>query len=227
MAVQLGLDLPARAALGRDDFLVAPSNAVALAMIDSWNTWPLHKLVLSGPKGSGKTHLTHVWATASGARIIAARDLNADILTAPPTGPIAVEDVPSIANDRNAQTTLFHLHNLQAAAGHHLLMTGTQAPSLWAMTLPDLQSRIDGAGHAALDAPDDNLLGAVLGKLFNDRQLTPRPDVIPYLVTHMERSFDAARNIVGALDATSLARKKPVTRALATELLDFHSTDEG
>ena len=227
MATQLGLDLPARAALGRDDFLVAPSNALAIRMIDDWQNWPLRKLVLTGPEGSGKTHLTHVWAAASGARIVAARDLSADIIQTPPTSPIAVEDVPMISRDSDAQTTLFHLHNLSAEAGHHLLMTGTQAPSLWSMSLPDLQSRIDAAGHAALDPPDDNLLAAVLGKLLNDRQLTPRADVIPYLVTHMERSFEAARRIVADLDATSLARKKPVTRALAAELLDKSTTDGG
>ncbi|WP_108837071.1 DnaA/Hda family protein [Tateyamaria sp. Alg231-49] len=227
MATQLGLDLPARAALGRDDFLVAPSNALAMTMIDDWQNWPLRKMVLSGPEGSGKTHLTHVWAAASGARIIAARDLTIDLLDIPPTGPIAVEDVPLISKDIDIQTTLFHLHNQLAEAGQHLLMTGTQAPSLWAMSLPDLQSRIDAAGHAALDPADDNLLAAVLGKLFNDRQLTPRADVIPYLVTHMERSFEAARRIVATLDATSLARKKPVTRALAAELLDIDTGDRG
>jgi len=227
MATQLGLDLPARAALGRDDFMVAPSNALALAMIEAWQTWPLHKLVLSGPDGSGKTHLTHVWAAASGARIIAARDLNPETVADGTTGPIAVEDVPDTAGDLAAQTALFHLHNLQHAAHLPLLMTGTQAPSLWHMSLPDLQSRIDAAGHAALDAPDDNLLASVLAKLFNDRQLTPRPDVIPYLVTHMERSFDAAGRIVTALDKASLARKKPVTRTLASELLDIDRGDGG
>lgn len=227
MATQLGLDLPARAALGRDDFMVAPSNAVALAMIDGWQGWPLHKLVLSGPDGSGKTHLAHVWAANAGARIVAATDLAADRIEPLAQTAIAVEDVPDIRADTDAQTALFHLHNLLHIAGLPLLMTGTQAPAHWAMSLPDLQSRIDAAGHAALDAPDDSLLASVLAKLFSDRQLVPRADVIPYLVTRMERSFDAAGRIVAALDSASLARKKPVTRALASELLDKHTPPEG
>ncbi|MEM6372561.1 MAG: DnaA/Hda family protein [Pseudomonadota bacterium] len=220
MATQLGFDLPMRPALGRADFMVAPSNALALSMIEGWQSWPLRKLVLTGPDGSGKTHLTHVWATASGAHIIAARDLDPDMVKADANRPLAVEDVPDIARNTTAQTTLFHLHNMQHAAGLPMLMTGTGAPSLWQMSLPDLQSRIDAAGHANLDAPDDKLLAAVLAKLFNDRQLTPRPDVIPYLLTRMERSFDAAGRIVAALDSVSLARKRPVTRALAGEVLD-------
>jgi chromosomal replication initiation ATPase DnaA len=227
MATQLGLDLPARTALGRDDFMVAPSNAIALSMIDRSGTWPLYKLVLSGPEGSGKTHLTHVWAAATQARIIAAHALTPDMVDDLATGPVAIEDVPDIRTDDVAQTALFHLHNLLQSAQMPLLMTGAPAPSHWRMSLPDLQSRIDAAGHAALEAPDDSLLAAVLGKLFNDRQVTPRPDVIPYLVTHMERSFDAAGLIVAALDSASLARKKPVTRSLAAELLDIATSNKG
>ncbi|WP_299045545.1 DnaA/Hda family protein [uncultured Tateyamaria sp.] len=220
MAQQLGFDLPVREALGRDDFLVAPSNAVALSMVEAWRTWPMNKLVLSGPEGAGKTHLAHVWAAETGAQILPASKLNQATVDAYFDGPVAVEDVDRIATDTDRQTALFHMHNALQAAGHPLLMTGTIAPSLWQLSLPDLQSRVDAAGHAALDAPDDSLLAAVLAKLFADRQLAPRPDVIPYLVTHMERSFAAARRVVADIDADSLARQKPVTRALAAACLD-------
>jgi len=220
MTEQLGFDLPVRAALGRDDFLVAPSNAVALAMIDDWRNWAQGKLVLSGPIGAGKTHLAHVWADAAGARIVIAADLAQADLPTLAQGPVAVEDVPRIAQDMAAQTALFHLHNMMQGAGAPLLMTGRGAPSRWQMSLPDLQSRIDAAGHAALEVPDDTLLAAVLAKLFTDRQLQPRPDVIPYLVTRMERSFAAALVVVSALDAASLAQGRAITRALAGEVLD-------
>ena len=227
MAQQLGFDLPVREALGRDDFLVAPSNAVALSMVDGWRSWPMNKFVLTGPAGAGKTHLAHVWATESGATIVAASDLDQATVDRFFGGPVAVEDVDRIATDLDRQTALFHLHNALQSAAHPLLMTGTAAPNLWRLALPDLQSRVDAAGHAALDAPDDSLLAAVLAKLFADRQLTPRPDVIPYLVTHMERSFDAARHIVAQIDADSLARKKPVTRVLAAACLDNQGRSGG
>ncbi|WP_299144694.1 chromosomal replication initiator DnaA [uncultured Tateyamaria sp.] len=227
MATQLGFDLPARTALGRDDFMIAPSNAVAVAMIDDWRRWPAGKLALSGPTGSGKTHLAHVWAEQCGGQIVDAATLTDDNIVGFATGPVAVEDVDTIAPDMPAQTALFHLHNLLLAAGTPLLMTGTAAPTHWHMTLPDLQSRIAAAGHAALDAPDDSLLTAVIAKLFADRQLTPRPDVIPYLLPRMERSFVAAQRLVTALDAASLARKQPVTRALAATVLDKDTPNAG
>ncbi|WP_390910635.1 chromosomal replication initiator DnaA [Pseudosulfitobacter sp. SM2401] len=220
MAEQLSFELPVKPALGRDDFMVAHSNAIALAMIEATDAWENHKLVLSGPTGAGKTHLAHVWAGATGGEIIQARGLDQVNIPALATGPLVVEDVPQIAQDAAAQTALFHLHNLMQTAGHPLLLTGTSEPHHWAMSLPDLQSRIDASGVATLEAPDDTLLAAVLAKLFADRQLMPRADVIPYLILRMERSFKAARDVVGAMDEAGLARHAPLTRALAGQVLD-------
>lgn len=220
MPEQLGFDLPVRTALGREDFLVSPANAVALAMIEGWQTWPQGKMVLSGPEGAGKTHLTHVWAQLTNAQIVAAKDLLHADIEGLAQGALAVENVPEIQSDSQAQTQLFHLHNLLMAAEHPLLMTGRTAPGFWSMALPDLQSRVDASGHAALEAPDDALLAAVLAKLFADRQLRPRADVVPYLVTRMERSFAAAGRIVAHLDAQSLAKGQKITRAFTAKSLD-------
>lgn len=220
MAQQLGLDLPGHPALGREDFMVAPSNAIAVSMVMDWRNWPQNKMVLSGPDGSGKTHLAHVWAADSGARIVEASALATADLEQLSSAPLVVEDVPGIARDEAAQTALFHLHNLMHSTGQPLLLTGRGTPNHWRMSLPDLQSRVDAAGHAVLDLPDDALLSAVLAKLFADRQLTPSPDVIPYLLPRMERSFAAARRLVAAIDAESYARRRPVSRHLAGLVLD-------
>ncbi len=219
MPRQLSFDLPARTALGRDDFFVSPANAQAVALIDAPDCWPAGKLVLYGPKGAGKSHLMQVWAGAAGARIIAARDLAAADIAGLAGAPVAVEDVPGIAGNARAETALFHLHNLLLAEGQGLLITGRAAPGRWGLRLPDLQSRVDGTQSAPLSAPDDALLAAVLAKLFNDRQITPRPDVIPYLVARMERSFDAAARIVTRLDALALQERSNLNRTLAARML--------
>jgi chromosomal replication initiation ATPase DnaA len=52
----------------------------------------------------------------------------------------------------------------------------------------------------------------------------PPPDVIPYLLKRMDRSFAAANHIVSQLDRESLARKRPITRALAALVLDKDDT---
>lgn len=225
MAEQLSFDLTSRPALGREDFFVAPSNALAVAMIDADAAWPSGKLVLTGDEGSGKTHLVHVWAARQGARVIAAADLTEDAVPDLAAGPVAVEDVPQIARDAALQAALFHLHNLTLANGNLLLMTGRGAPRDWGLTLPDLQSRIEGTQAAALQPPCDKLLAVLLAKLFADRQIAPRPDVIPYLVRRMDRSHAEATRIVEAIDRASLAQGRPVTRDLVATLLGGTSED--
>ncbi|WP_170784037.1 DnaA ATPase domain-containing protein [Ruegeria lacuscaerulensis] len=219
MARQLNFDLPAKTALGREDFFVSPANALAVAMISA-TSWPGNKLVLSGPAGSGKTHLAHVWAAETGGRILHATDLRHEDVPALAQTPIAIEDVPMIADDAERQKTLFHLHNLTLAEGNALLMTGRLAPKFWELPLPDLQSRIEGAHHVSLDPPDDALLGAVLAKLFVDRQLNPGPEVISYLVKHMDRRFETAADVVAQLDMLALTEKRDITRALAVRVLN-------
>ncbi len=220
MPEQLGLQLPSVTALDRADFLVAPSNAIAVALIENWRDWTNRKLVLTGPEGAGKTHLTHVWAGLNGARIVQAASLEDDLVPALAQGCVAVEDVQNIAGNPAAQHALFHLHNLVLAEGHALLMTGAGVPKHWALDLPDLLSRVVGTQAVMIDAPDDALLSAVLAKLFADRQLTPKPDLIAYLTSRIDRSFAAARDIVALLDAASLAQKRAPTRQLAASVLD-------
>lgn len=218
MARQLTFDLPVRPALGREDFFVSPANALALAALDAAADWPQGKMLLIGPEGAGKSHLAQVWAGAESARVVAAAELAA--LPLPDPAPLVVEDADRIAGDRAAEVALFHLHNHMLSGRARLLITARAAPRSWGLTLPDLASRMEATASAQLLPPDDALLAAVLVKLFADRQIAVAPALIPWLVQRMDRSFAAARRLVAELDARSLARGGPVTRALAAEILD-------
>lgn len=219
MTDQLSFDLPVRPALSREDFFVAPGNALAVALIDGWESWSGAKMALTGPEGAGKTHLAHVWAALSGARVIAAVDVSEAMVPELATQNLVIEDVPQIAGDAAREAALFHLHNLALAQGRSLLFTGRGALAHWPLTLPDLKSRMQGATEATLSPPDDALLAAVLAKHFADRQLRTSPDLIAYLVTRISRSFAAAADAAARLDRAALAAKRPVTRALAREVL--------
>ena len=85
--------------------------------------------------------------------------------------------------------------------------------------LPDLLSRLEGTSCAKIDRPDDALLHAVLLKAFMDRQLSPTPAILAYILKNMDRSFDAANNIVAQLDVRSMSTKRPITRAMAASIL--------
>ena len=225
MARQLTFDLPAKTALGRDEFFVSSANSVAVETIENMENWPGRKLLLTGPHGSGKTHLAHVWASDVQATVTSASDLKtenvAELLQA--NVRIAVEDIGAIAGQVAMEEALFHLHNLVIAEGGHLLMTATTPPGAWNFTLPDLASRVQSAGQIALQPADDLLLSVILVKLFADRQLVVKPDVISYLVSRMDRSFDAARQMVLALDLAALTERRAITKPLVTKVLDDFS----
>ncbi len=230
MTRQLALDLPVTEACGREDFLVAASNAAAVAALDDWRTWPAGKLVLIGPDGSGKTHLARIWAAAAGAAVLPAQALPAaDLPALAATGAVAVEDADRLPPDGSAERPLLHLHNLLAQTGGSLLVTARTPPRDWPVALPDLASRMQATVSVRLEPPDDALLAAVLVKQFADRQITVAPEVISHAVARMERSLAAARRLAADLDALALAEGRAVTRGLVTRLLtesDRDSTDK-
>lgn len=220
-AAQLPLELPHRPALGREDFLVAPCNEVAVAWIDRWPDWPSCGLALHGPAGSGKSHLAEVWRRVSGAVPVAAAALASqrppDLLGA--ASSCVLDDAEDALASRPGEEGLLHLINLLRERGGFVLLTGRRAPARWSVVLPDLRSRLSAIPAAALAAPDDALIEALLVKLFADRQLRVAPEVVRFLAARIERSFAAARAAVAALDGAALADRREITIPLARELL--------
>ncbi len=213
---QLALGLPHRAAMGREDFLVGASNAAALAAIEGWPDWPYGVLLLLGPEGSGKSHLAEIWRTRTQGQALDAADLRE-------------ADVPALARHRALvlencgkgvdETALFHLVNEIERAGHSLLVTSRTEPATWGLDLRDLRSRLSRLPAVRLGAPDEELLEALLVKLFADRQVSVEPGTLRYIVPRLERSFAAVNALVAELDRIAIEEKRPVTRALAARIL--------
>jgi len=214
---QLALALDHAESFAREDFLSGPCNAAALALVDRWPDWPGRTVVLVGPEGSGKSHLAAIWAGAAGARFLAARALAAALLPgALATGALVVEDIAAGQFDERA---LFHLLNLAREEDAFLLLTARTAPAGWKLAIADLASRLKALPVVTLTAPDDVLLRGVLVKLFADRQLAVDESLVGFLVKRIERSIAAARAVVAELDGEAMRQKRPLTRALAAEIL--------
>jgi len=213
---QLAFALPHAESLSRDDFLEGPANAAALGLVDAWPDWPNRIMLLVGPEGSGKSHLAAIWAELAGARSTAAHALTAAAVPgALATGALVVEDLMASNCDERA---LFHLLNLAREEQAFVLMTARTPPAA-DIELRDLRSRLRAVPVVTLMPPDDQLLRALIVKFCADRQIAVDESLVNYLATRIERSFAAARHAVELLDAEGLRRGRPVTRALAAELL--------
>jgi chromosomal replication initiation ATPase DnaA len=214
---QLTLDLPLEPRFGREDFLVSPSNERAWEMFERWPEWPERVALLVGPTGAGKSHLAAIWAARAGARTLSARALPlADLQGLAHSGAILVEDADAA---RGIEKDMFHLLNLVREGDAWLVITARNWPDAWGIQTKDLLSRLRLAPAIEIGEPDDALVGAVLVKLFADKQLVIDTSVVEYLKVRIERSLDAARRIVDALDREALARGRPVTRPMAGEVL--------
>jgi chromosomal replication initiation ATPase DnaA len=214
---QLALALEHAVSFAREDFLEGTANEAALALVDRWPDWPDRVVAVVGPAGSGKSHLASIWAATAGARFLASRALaDAHPPAALATGALVLEDVCEEGLNEGA---LFHMLNFAREEGAYLLLTARTAPTTWKVAIRDLASRLRAIPTVTLATPDDALLRALIVKLWADRQIDVDQSVINYVINRIERSFAAARTLVERLDQEALRQRRPVTRALAAELL--------
>lgn len=177
-----------------DRLAITESNRAAAAWLAAPGLWPVPVTLIVGPAGSGKTHLARWFAAHTPGQVI--------------------ED----AQDQNPER-LFHAWNA-ATREAPLLMTSPLPPRAWGHGLPDLASRLAATPLVNLGEPDDELLAAVLAKLFAERGIRVGDDLIHWLVVRIERSLVAAQAVVALLDAAALARRRSITIPLAREVVD-------
>jgi chromosomal replication initiation ATPase DnaA len=212
---QLVLDLPHRAALAAEDFLVSGANRAAADIVDRWPDWPLASLMVVAPPRAGKSHLANVWRLKSGAARLYAPTLDeGDVDKA--MGALLIEDLHGGIGD---ERVLFHLLNLVGERKLSMLLTSRVPPGELSVRLPDLRSRLRALPLVTIAPPDEALVRAVLVKHFSDRQVAVEPHVVSHIALHIEQSMEAAARVVAEIDRAAMASHRKVTRALASEVL--------
>jgi chromosomal replication initiation ATPase DnaA len=194
MTNQLALPLGWPADPKDDAFLVTPSNVRAAQTLEQWATWPVRAAVLTGPRKSGRSLLARIFAAKSGGVII--------------------DDAENVA-----EAQIFHAWNQAQAEQRPLVIVADALPPAWAIRLPDLRSRIAASPHAAIGAPDDELIAALLEHLFHRRGLDARPDLIAWLSSRIERSHIVVQRVVDALDQEVMETRKRLSIPLARTVL--------
>lgn len=220
--------------LGREDFMVSDCNYEAVQMIDSWPDWPFFAVCLYGPSGCGKTHLARIFSDKVSVvkhypykiPTIQAKNITLDspheLFTQ--NSCLIVENLDEHIN----QEAVFHLYNLYRNEGGFILFTARQAPARLPLTLPDLKSRLNIMPSIEIGEPDDEMLSALILKLFNDRQLLVAPEIIMYMIKNMQRSFTYCNKLVAEIDNISLIRKRAISLNIVKEAINnLNSTAQG
>ncbi|MEM0907061.1 MAG: hypothetical protein AAGJ94_06835 [Pseudomonadota bacterium] len=209
MTEQLALDLGTIVAPPAT--IVSKSNEAAYGLLHAWPRWPMPIVLVSGPPGSGKSHLAAAFADHVGADHVCARSLSAGQAVGLGGSPLVVDDA-DLADDR----ALFHLFNAVRSGGSTLLLTATRRQT---RGLADLTSRLRAVPEVALGPPDDALLKEVLREGLLRRQLAADPQVVNFLLSRIERTLHEAQWWVSALDRKGLAEQRAATRPLAAQIL--------
>jgi chromosomal replication initiation ATPase DnaA len=218
MPRQLLLDLPQQAALSRADFLVTPGNLEAVRWVEAWPQWPAPGVIVTGEAGCGKTHLAHVWQARSQACVL---PLTEALLQPGPevigdSRALVLDDIDTAPFDNEA---FLYLYNCAVSEHVALLLLARQPVSHWGVQRADLLSRLRALPVVSIAAPDEDLLAAIMVKLFSDRQKQVDAEVIQYLLPRMERSFAAAHALVERLDAAALREHAAITVPFARRVL--------
>ena len=213
MSVQLPLDLEAPDAFSRDKLMVNDAVQTVLDILLAPQTWLGNHLIVLGPKGSGKTHLGHVFAETQGAQFLTAAETHALDTTDLPPVAFVVDDA-EVADE----SALFHLSNHVQKADQQLVLLTEKHPLLWEPEIADLASRLRAMRLLTLSEPDDALLSAILKTLFARRFIEPTTDTLDYIARRMQRSVGAAQKIV--TDLEHYANGRAFNRALARDFFD-------
>ena len=217
---QFYFKMPNKKALGIEDSIIADSNNFAFDLIVKILKGETDFGLISGPPYSGKTHLSKI--LIKNARNYKTLYFDRDyqnILDRLETSDILIlENIDKVKHNKSEQD-LFHIINFSKENNKKLLMTSRKPISEIDLNLEDLKSRLNSILEAKIKEPDDQLMKLILIKILNDKQLKINPNVIDFLVSRLERSYESINLFIEKIDKFSLEKSKKITIPLISDLL--------
>jgi len=217
MTRQLPLAVALRPEPELDNFIVGDNHQLLAALRQLARQEHPEQLYLTGPSGSGKSHL--LMATVKAARDAGWRTAYLPLGELPPQAIeglesldlLAFDDLDRIAGDDAWEEALFHLFNQAHALGRRLLFAARRAAPRLPLALPDLQSRLAWGQNYRLEPLDDAGREALLLLQAEKRGLQMRPEAARWMVAHCPRHPRELLERLDHLDRAALAAGRRLT----------------
>ncbi len=196
-----------------DDFIITKCNEYAYRWLEKWPFSIDENFVcLVGEHGSGKSHMSKIWAYRLGADIIdAENDIVFDKWFDMSNNDnnqkyFVLENADSIKDD----IILFYIYNTIKEKSAYLLITAKTPPSLWNIKLKDTISRLKTISVININQPDEESFSQIIKKVLVRRGFNPQDNVIQYISNNIERTYESIDSYVKKLD-TNLSSKDKLT----------------
>jgi len=236
--VKEGVEPPPPPSLGLSfaEYIEGPASDAAMRAARAVVAEPgtrFNPLFITGPSGTGKTHLLHavgnaLLAARPGAVVacLSAQAFTDELVQAIDAGRIEwwrrrfrradallLDDVQLLAGRDATQEELFNLFNLFADAEKQLAFTADRGPAQLAGLAPRLTTRFEGGLLVELAPPDRTMRTEMVRRLLGARNVAADDDAVDYLAS---RPADSARAVQGLVNR-ALARMDPSSETLTLQ----------
>ena len=199
-----------------EDFFVSKSNYFAFTLIEKWPKWEKNIVNIHGEKSSGKTHLANIFYKKNKTKKITEDQLNDELIkNLKIYENIILEDFENKIEER----LLYSLFNLVDSDNKYLLINSLKPISEMSFLLDDLKSRSKNCLFAKIENPDDDLVFAIILKIFSDKQITMDKKLINFIIKRIDRSYGKISDFIYKIDELSLKKKKPINIKTIKEIL--------
>jgi DnaA family protein len=210
-----------------DAFVPGPNMAV-LQAVQNLLDEPGAVLFLSGPEGTGKSHLLNALCHSArerdmGAFYIALKRLPeaaaAGLEGLQMLDVVCVDDIDRVAGNAAWERALFNCFNEVRSSGGRLLVASQKPLSALEFNLKDLASRLAWGVRLGLQAPADEDKQEVLQQRALSLHIELPDEVCSYLLKHGRRDMASMLETVEKMKDAAFAAKRKITVPLAREVL--------
>lgn len=220
---QLPFLLETRKMMARDDFFISNCNMDAVSWIDNFPEWNSNfATIIYGKKSSGKTHLCWLFSEKTNAKVYDAVNIKytdfQDVI--PINNVVAIDNIDLLFNDEIGEENLLHIINYAQECNTLLFLTTGICIEKDTIKLDELRDKLKQIPQTIIYEPDDELIKMLILKKFMDLNIAITPEIIDYIATHTDRTFENIIKVVEKINYKSLSEKHKITIPFIKSVLD-------